>query len=106
MTKIITSLFLKNKDPESPAGREMYGRVAGIVGIICNALLGILKLVAGSISHSVAITADATNNISDAGSSVVMNVPLWWRMLRMEEVMSVWHRGCMRNLCTFLSILL
>ncbi|MBO5895685.1 MAG: cation transporter [Clostridia bacterium] len=71
MTKIITSLFLKNKDPESSSGREMYGRVAGIVGIICNALLGILKLVAGTISHSVAITADATNNISDAGSSVV-----------------------------------
>ena len=71
MTKIITSLFLKNKDPESSSGREMYGRVAGIIGIICNALLGILKLVAGTISHSVAITADATNNISDAGSSVV-----------------------------------
>ena len=71
MTKIITSLFLKNKDPESSSGREMYGRVAGIVGIICNALLGILKLTAGTISHSVAITADATNNISDAGSSVV-----------------------------------
>ena len=71
MTKLITSLFLKNKDPESSSGREMYGRVAGIVGIVCNALLGILKLVAGTISHSVAITADATNNISDAGSSVV-----------------------------------
>ncbi len=71
MTKIITSLFLKNKNPETPEGREMYGRVAGIVGIICNALLGILKLIAGTLSKSIAITADATNNISDAGSSVV-----------------------------------
>lgn len=71
MTKLITALFLKNKDPESSDGREMYGRVAGIVGIICNALLGVLKLVAGTLSNSVAITADATNNISDAGSSVV-----------------------------------
>lgn len=71
MTKLITSLFLKNKNPDSPAGREMYGRVAGIVGIICNALLGILKLIAGALSNSIAITADATNNISDAGSSVV-----------------------------------
>ncbi len=71
MTKLITKIFLKNKDANTPSGREYYGRVAGLVGIICNLLLSILKFVIGSIANSVSITADATNNISDAGSSIV-----------------------------------
>ena len=71
MTKIIMSLFLKNKNPENASDRESYGKVAGIVGIVCNIILSIMKFVVGTISNSVAITADATNNLSDAGSSVV-----------------------------------
>ncbi len=71
MTKLITKLFLKNKDADSPSGREAYGRIAGIVGIICNLFLSILKFIIGTLSNSVSITADATNNISDAGSSIV-----------------------------------
>lgn len=71
MTKIIMSLFLKNKNPENALDRESYGKVAGIVGIVCNIILSIMKFVVGTISNSVAITADATNNLSDAGSSVV-----------------------------------
>lgn len=71
MTKLITKIFLKNKDANTPSGREYYGRIAGLVGIICNLLLSILKFVIGSIANSVSITADATNNISDAGSSIV-----------------------------------
>ncbi len=71
MTLLITKLFLKNKDVNTLSGREAYGRVAGIVGIICNLLLSIMKFIVGTVSNSVSITADATNNISDAGSSIV-----------------------------------
>ena len=71
MTNILINTFLKNKDKETPQGREAYGRLAGIVGIICNLLLSIVKFIIGSISNSVSITADATNNITDAGSSIV-----------------------------------
>lgn len=71
MTKLITNIFLKDKDTSTPAGRESYGRVAGIVGIICNLLLSVMKFIVGSISNSISIIADATNNISDAGTSIV-----------------------------------
>lgn len=71
MTKIIISLFLKNKNPELTSNRESFGKLAGIVGIICNIILSIMKFIIGTLSNSVAITADAINNISDAGSSIV-----------------------------------
>ena len=71
MTNLIVKLFLKNKDPKTTGGREMFGRVAGFVGIICNVLLCILKFIVGSLSNSMAITADATNNLTDAGSSII-----------------------------------
>ena len=71
MTKLIIKLFLKNKNPDTASGRESYGRIAGIVGIICNLLLSILKFIVGTVSNSVSITADATNNIADAGSSII-----------------------------------
>ena len=71
MTKLLTNVFLKNKDTSTPAGREAYGRVAGIVGIICNLILSAMKFAVGVISNSISIIADATNNISDAGTSIV-----------------------------------
>ena len=51
--------------------RSAYGKLCGIVGIILNIILFIGKFVAGLISNSIAITADAFNNLSDAGSSLV-----------------------------------
>ena len=71
MTSIIVKLFLKSKDPKSSGGRESFGRIAGIVGIICNVFLCILKFIVGTMSNSMAITADATNNLTDAGSSII-----------------------------------
>ena len=71
MTRLIYNIFLKNKSTESPDGREAYGRVAGIVGIIANLVLSITKFIAGTLSNSVSVTADAVNNISDAGTSIV-----------------------------------
>ncbi len=70
MTNLLIRLFLK-QDESKPLNREKYGRLAGIVGIICNIFLSIAKFIIGSLAHSVSITADATNNITDAGSSVV-----------------------------------
>ena len=71
MTNLLIKLFLKNKDSSTPHGREAYGRVAGIVGIVCNLLLSVIKFIIGSVTNSVSITADATNNMTDAGSSIV-----------------------------------
>ena len=51
--------------------RSAYGKLCGSVGIFLNIVLFIGKFVAGMISHSIAITADAFNNLSDAGSSLV-----------------------------------
>lgn len=72
MTNILTRIFIgKNKDPRDPKVRGKYAALGGFTGIILNVLLFAGKLVMGLIAHSVAIIADAFNNISDAGSSVV-----------------------------------
>ena len=71
MTKLLIKLFIKNADASTPKGRELFGRLAGAVGIICNLVLSIMKLIIGTVTNSVSITADATNNIADAGSSIV-----------------------------------
>ncbi len=65
-------LFIKDADnTDAPQVRYAYGKLAGIAGIVCNLLLFIFKVIAGTLSASVAIIADAFNNLSDAGSSVV-----------------------------------
>ena len=72
MTKLLLRLFIRGeKDPSDPGVRSQVGMLSGGVGIVCNALLCVLKLVVGTISGSVAITADAMNNLSDATSSIV-----------------------------------
>jgi cation diffusion facilitator family transporter len=69
MISLLARLFLKTKDPE--ALRRGYGILCGAVGIGLNLLLFAGKLLAGILSGSIAITADAFNNLSDAGSSFV-----------------------------------
>ena len=72
MTKLLLRLFVKGeKGFSDPATRSKVGMLSGGVGIACNALLCVLKLMVGVISGSVAITADAMNNLSDAASSIV-----------------------------------
>lgn len=72
MTRFLLRLFIKNcNDVEDPKVRGAYGRLVGIVGILCNLLLFTGKLLAGFLSGSVAVTADAVNNLSDASSSLV-----------------------------------
>ena len=72
MSSLLIKLFIKNSEnTASPAVRKRYGFLAGIVGIICNLVLFALKLFVGIISGSVSIAADAFNNLSDMGSSVI-----------------------------------
>ena len=71
MTKLLIKIFIKDANANTQKGRELYGRLAGAVGIICNIILSVMKLIIGTVTNSVSITADATNNISDAGSSIV-----------------------------------
>ena len=70
MTNILLRLFVKEKT-DTPAGRARVGALSGAVGIGCNVLLFLAKLLAGTLSGSVSITADAMNNLTDATSSVV-----------------------------------
>lgn len=72
MIDFITNKFIKNSgDVENPAVRSAYGKLAGWVGIVCNVFLCAGKFVAGLISGSMSVTADAVNNLSDASSGVI-----------------------------------
>lgn len=72
MTGLIIKLFVKDSEQtENPEVRARYGSVAGITGIICNIVLFVSKLLIGTISRSVSITADAVNNLADASSSIM-----------------------------------
>ncbi|MBE6965399.1 MAG: cation transporter [Ruminococcaceae bacterium] len=72
MTKLITRLFIKDaENTGNPAVRTRYGVVSSTVGIVCNLFLAVLKFILGILSHSIAVTADAANNLSDSASSVV-----------------------------------
>ena len=72
MTKLLLRLFVKDaQNPDAPAVRLAVGKLAGVVGILCNGLLCLGKVLVGTLSGSVAIVADGVNNLSDAASSVV-----------------------------------
>ena len=69
MTELLLRIFVRKSDPEGY--RSGVGRLSGSVGIAANVLLCAMKLLVGTISGSVSITADAMNNLSDASSSIV-----------------------------------
>ena len=72
MLKFLTKLFIKTpREYDDPATRRAYGVLCGAVGILLNILLFAGKFIAGSLAKSVAVTADAFNNLADAGSSVI-----------------------------------
>lgn len=70
MVALLAKIFIKEKDDKVKI-RQSYGVLCGVVGILLNILLFLGKFLAGTISNSIAITADAFNNLSDAGSSFV-----------------------------------
>ncbi len=72
MTELLLKLFIKGeRNYGDPACRSACGKLAGLVGIGCNVLLFLIKLLAGLLSGSVSVMADAINNLSDASSSLV-----------------------------------
>ena len=72
MISFFSKLFIKNADDTAdPLVRQAYGVLCGSAGIGFNILLFLIKFIAGQMSGSIAITADAFNNLSDAGSSVI-----------------------------------
>ena len=72
MIEFLARVCIRNRDSLSPSAlRQAYGQLCGVVGIVLNLLLFAVKFFAGTVSGSIAITADAFNNLSDAGSSVV-----------------------------------
>lgn len=73
MTELLVRFFIKTPERvEDSSVREAYGILAGFVGIACNLILCAMKFVIGTLSGSIAIQADAVNNLSDVGSSAVM----------------------------------
>lgn len=72
MTKLLIKLFLHGEtDTQSRTVRQKYGTMTSIVGIVINFLLFVGKFLIGTLFGSVAISADAINNLSDAGSSFI-----------------------------------
>ena len=72
MVKILGKLFIKDyQNYDNPIVRTSYGKLSGVVGIISNLLLCIVKIVTGLLIGSFSYIADGINNLSDAGSSIV-----------------------------------
>ena len=72
MTNLLLRLFVRDYENTGEAAvRSAIGRLSGGVGIGCNLLLVLIKLLAGTLSGSVSITADALNNLSDASGSIL-----------------------------------
>lgn len=71
MTEKSINALISKKGWDNIQAREKLGIMSGITGIICNVILCVLKFIVGSVTNSVSITADAVNNLSDAGSNIV-----------------------------------
>ena len=75
MTSLLIRLFIKDhENTKSAAVRAKYGTLAGAVGIVSNLIVAAVKFVVGILAGSVSVMADAVNNFSDAGSSLVTMV--------------------------------
>lgn len=74
MANLFFKIFVKNYNADgenSPEVRRSCGSAVSVAGIIINVLLALIKFVAGLLSGAISITADAMNNLSDAGSQVI-----------------------------------
>ena len=72
MTELLTRLFVRDRhNTADPAVRLRYGTMVSIVSMICNFLLAAMKFLVGMLVGSIVITADAVNNLSDSGSSLI-----------------------------------
>ena len=72
MVRFLIRKYIKNyKNTQDRTVRAAYGTLAGVLGMVCNFLLFGIKLFAGIVTGSIAVTSDAFNNLSDMGASVV-----------------------------------
>ena len=72
MTEFLVKHFVKDYEKtEKVSVRTGYGILASMVGIFCNVLLFLMKITIGMMIHSISVIADAFNNLSDAGSSII-----------------------------------
>lgn len=72
MTEFLVRYFIKNSEEiEKVSVRTAYGVLSSVVGIFCNILLFAAKWTIGFLLHSISVRADAVNNLSDAGSSII-----------------------------------
>lgn len=71
MTSLLIRLFIRNNDVKDAEVRRRYGYLGSFTGIVLNILLFIGKIIAGIIAGAVSVIADAFNNLSDAGSSIL-----------------------------------
>ena len=72
MVSLLSRWFVKNRDDvKNPAVRRAYGTMVAIVCVVLNVLLFTFKFLVGTLTHSISIRADAVNNLSDAGSSII-----------------------------------
>jgi cation diffusion facilitator family transporter len=72
LTELLLKLFVKDHgNTKNARVREAYGKLSGAVGIATNLLLFIIKIIVGTLFNSISVAADAINNLSDSGSSIV-----------------------------------
>ncbi len=72
MINLLSKIFIKNRDDvKNPKVRHSYGVMMSIVGIAANVVLSVVKLIFGTLCGSISVTADAANNLSDAGSQII-----------------------------------
>ena len=72
MTELLIKLFVRDgKSVKDPKVRSAYGKLSGAVGIAVNLILSAAKFLVGLLTGSITVTADAVNNLSDAGSSII-----------------------------------
>lgn len=69
---LIRKFITGDQNPEDPSVRKDYGVFSGIVGLTVNIILSLSKIIAGTVFNSISVTADGINNLSDAGSSIVI----------------------------------
>lgn len=72
MAELLAKLFIKDyQNTKNPSVRAAYGELSGAVGIVVNLILTAAKFFVGMMTGSISVSADAVNNLSDAGSSVI-----------------------------------
>lgn len=72
MIELLARIFIKDhKDVDNPVVRRKYGILCGAAGIFFNVLLAAMKFIAGILSKSISVTADAVNNLSDSAGSLI-----------------------------------